>query len=192
MDEKSQNSDKNPKKAAMFLGMIISGLPTMLFGLALVRILMENSGKIQMYFASAGFDSSIGMGFIMFATFSPLLLAGLVGWSAAAGGGRAKPIERAFMAMVLTLPIALLDPWAIVSLGVGAQVSLALKLAFLASPLLIAAVFAYSGWSHEGFRPIQPFRNIVVLMLVTGSIYFIIYWVILPWGNPTANPLVPL
>lgn len=166
-----------------------AGLSVAAAGLVAIRLLMDNAGEVYSFMLSMGMNAHVSMGLMMFSTFSPLWLGGLIGWVVAAGGASARPKQRAAAAAALTVPIALMDPWAIVALGFG-DVFFPLKLIFLSAPVFIAAVFAYPGRPESRFRLAAAGKNILLLISVTVAIYVIIYWLILPSGNVTAIPLV--
>lgn len=175
-------------------GMFIAGLSVVVVGLGLLRLLMDNAGEAHGFMVGIGLAPMISMHLILLGVFSPIFLGGTVGWAVGYGAGPNNTNSRIRMLVAagIALPLILLDPWPIVALGMGESVVFPIKLVFLLIPILTAVVCAYSGWSDTRSRPAALAKNLLLMGLVLLLVYIVIYRFILPVGNPTAIPLVPL
>ena len=113
--------------------------------------------------------------------FSPLWLAGIIGWvTASTALGSEKGIRGAILpAALLAVPVALVDPWALVALRMGGEVSIVLKGLLLSMPVVLAAVFAYPVRGARGALITRRTYDVLIMLSVTAGSYYLIYAVLL-------------
>lgn len=114
--------------------------------------------------------------------FSPLWLSGIIGWVIASTplGLKEGARQSVLTAALLAVPVALLDPWALVALRMGAGVPVTLKVFILMMPVLLAAVFAYPPRGSRGAVIARRISQLLIMLVATGATYYVIYEVLLP------------
>lgn len=145
------------------------GFLTMISGLSIINYIMTRPDIFPKVVAHA-------------AQFSPLWLAGLIGWAVASSGGNrgGSASTPVLIAVLLSVPVALLDPWAIVSLRMGDGPHMAVRLLLLSAPLGMAALFAYPAPDRERAAVVRRFFDLLAMVAVTAVIYYSIYALVLP------------
>ncbi len=81
--------------------------------------------------------------------------------------------------LLLAVPVALVDPWALVALRMGGEVSVVLKAFLLSMPVLLAAVFAYPARGARNTLIVRRASDVLIMFSATVGSYYLIYEVLL-------------
>jgi len=163
------DDDKTPSSGASSgAGAVLLGVLTTASGLSIIWYVMGNADKFSPQF-------------VRVAQFSPLWLAGIIGWIMATTlPGSEKSVRRAVLpAAILAVPVALVDPWALVALRMGGGVSIVLKAVLLSMPVILAVVFAYPARGLHSALIRRRVSDILVMLSATAGSYYLIYEVLL-------------
>ena len=157
---KASFSGLSPRAGAVLLGAL-----TAVSGLSIIWYVMGNAEI---------FAPQV----VRVAQFSPLWLAGIIGWVIASTPlGSEKGIRSAILlAVFLAVPVALVDPWALVALRMGGEVSIVIKGLLLSMPVVLAAVFAYPA---RGALVTRRAYDVLIMLSATAGSYYLIYEVLL-------------